>query len=595
MKYNSDILRRLHAELMDVMREVIRVCDVAGIPYFIQGGTAIGAHFFDDIVPWDDDIDLGMTRENYERFLREAPALLAKDYHLQEFTTEPDTPFYFAKVRKCGTRFVESEWVGLPVEDGIYIDIFPYDRIPDNRSLERKQRSRVRFWVNCFTAKSVWLWRWFGRANNGVVMPKSLLSCAAIRLVTAFMSKEQIYNRLHCELTRYNDTQASRYNIVRMPKDMISVQAIENPEHRKFGDMEVWAPSDLETYLRNHYGDIQKWLPEDKRLNHAPEQLSFGGRMTTDESERISVVMPLYNKVAEVERALRSVVEQSLSPCEIIVVDDGSTDGSGAIVERFIKECPDAGIRLITQKNSGVSAARNRGIEEAKGDYVALLDADDWWLSGYIAEVCRLMEYYPDADAYATAFDIVNGSERVAAPVPTVEGYINPAEEALRGRYPIIPSTATLRKEAVTAVGGFPEGMRIGEDQWLWVSMLKRGAKFCFSTMSLVRYSREASNRSASIYRSEQSDHSIEELYSAEQDATLNEYIARIALGKAITQSVRGGTEDARRTAKIFAFTRRSRRQLRRLRVLNALPVFIRSIVDGIYRTMAWIIKRKGL
>lgn len=595
MKYNSDILRRLHAELMDVMREVIRVCDVAGIPYFIQGGTAIGAHFFDDIVPWDDDIDLGMTRENYERFLREAPALLAKDYHLQEFTTEPDTPFYFAKVRKCGTRFVESEWVGLPIEDGIYIDIFPYDRIPDNRSLERKQRSRVRFWVNCFTAKSVWLWRWFGRANNGVVMPKSLLSCAAIRLVTAFMSKEQIYNRLHCELTRYNDTQASRYNIVRMPKDMISVQAIENPERRKFGDMEVWAPSDLETYLRNHYGDIQKWLPEDKRLNHAPEQLSFGGRMTTDESERISVVMPLYNKVAEVERALRSVVEQSLSPCEIIVVDDGSTDGSGAIVERLIKECPDAGIRLITQKNSGVSAARNRGIEEAKGDYVALLDADDWWLSGYIAEVCRLMEYYPDADAYATAFDIVNGSERVAAPVPTVEGYINPAEEALRGRYPIIPSTATLRKEAVAAVGGFPEGMRIGEDQWLWVSMLKRGAKFCFSTMSLVRYSREASNRSASIYRSEQCDHSIEELYSTEQDATLNEYIARIALGKAITQSVRGGTEDARRTAKIFAFTRRSRRQLRRLRVLNALPVFIRSIVDGIYRAMAWIIKRKGL
>lgn len=595
MKYNSDILRRLHAELMDVMREVIRVCDVAGIPYFIQGGTAIGAHFFDDIVPWDDDIDLGMTRENYERFLREAPALLAKDYHLQEFTTEPDTPFYFAKVRKCGTRFVESEWVELPIEDGIYIDIFPYDRIPDNRSLEHKQRSRVRFWVNCFTAKSVWLWRWFGRANNGVVMPKSLLSCATIRLVTAFMSKEQIYNRLHCELTRYNDTQASRYNIVRMPKDMISVQAIENPERRKFGDMEVWAPSDLETYLRNHYGDIQKWLPEDKRLNHAPEQLSFGGRMTTDESERISVVMPLYNKVAEVERALRSVVEQSLSPCEIIVVDDGSTDGSGAIVERLIKECPDAGIRLITQKNSGVSAARNRGIEEAKGDYVALLDADDWWLSGYIAEVCRLMEYYPDADAYATAFDIVNGSERVAAPVPTVEGYINPAEEALCGRYPIIPSTATLRKETVAAVGGFPEGMRIGEDQWLWVSMLKRGAKFCFSTMSLVRYSREASNRSASIYRSEQSDHSIEELYSTEQDATLNEYIARIALGKAITQSVRGGTEDARRTAKIFAFTRRSRRQLRRLRVLNALPVFIRSIVDGIYRAMAWIIKRKGL
>jgi len=595
MKYNSDILRRLHAELMDVMREVVRVCDIAGIPYFIQGGTAIGAHFFEDIVPWDDDIDLGMTRENYERFLREAPLLLSKEYHLQEFTTEPDTPFYFAKVRKRGTRFVESEWVGLPIEEGIYIDIFPYDRIPNNRRAERRQRSRVRFWINCFTAKSTWLWRWFGRANNGVVMPKSLISCAAIRLVTLLMSKEQIYKRLRHELTRYNHTDASRYNIVRMPKDMIAVTAIENPERRRFGDIEVWAPSNLETYLRNHYGDIQKWLPEDKRLNHAPEELHLGYRLTTDESERISVVIPLYNKEAEIERALRSVVEQSLAPREIIVVDDGSTDNSRLIVERLVAEHPEAGIRLITQPNSGVSAARNRGIREATGDYVALLDGDDMWLSGYIAEVCRLMEYYPDADAYSTAFDIINNDRRVAAPVPTREGYIDPAEEALSGRYPIIPSTATLRKSTLEAIGGFPEGMKIGEDQWLWVAMRKRGATFCFTPMSLVRYWRTASNRSASIYRSEQSAHTIEELYDATADSTTNEYIARIAIGKAITQSVRGGTDDARHIAKLFAFTRRSRRQLRRLKVLNALPAALRPAADALYRAVAWIIKRRGL
>lgn len=273
MKYNSDILLLLHEELRDVLRETVRVLDVAGIPYFIQGGTAIGAHFFDDIVPWDDDIDLGLTRENYERFLREAPALLGDDYLLQEFTTDSNTPFYFAKVRKRGTRFVEREWVGLPIAEGIYVDIFPYDLIPDNPKLERSQRRKVKFWVNCFTAKSVWLWRWFGRANNGVVMPKSMVSCAAIRLVTLLMSKKHIYARLNRELTRYNNTDASRYNIVRMPKDMIARSAIEGAELRRFGDMELWAPSNLESYLRNHYGDIQKWLPEDKRLNHAPEVL----------------------------------------------------------------------------------------------------------------------------------------------------------------------------------------------------------------------------------------------------------------------------------------------------------------------------------
>ncbi|MBO7188987.1 MAG: LicD family protein [Alistipes sp.] len=595
MKYNSDILRHLHTELKETLREVVRVCEVAQIPYFIQGGTAIGSHFFDDIVPWDDDIDLGMTRENYERFLREAPAILDKQYTLQEFTTEPDTPFYFAKVRKIGTRFVESEWVGLPIAEGVYIDIFPYDLIPDDERLARHQRRRVGFWINCFMAKSVWLWRWLGKANNSVVFPKSLVSCLAIRVVSALLSKERIYHILNRELTRYNNTSASRYNIVRMPKDMIAVESIAHLEPRKFGDLEVMAPANLEVYLRSHYGDIQKWLPEDKRLNHAPEVLWFGYGLKSRASENISVVIPLYNKEAEVERALRSVVEQSLAVGEIIVVNDGSTDNSESVVKRFIDQHPEAHIRLITQPNSGVSATRNRGIEEAKGEYVALLDADDWWLSNYIAEVCRLMEYYPDCDAYSTAFDVVNNDTHTRAYVPTTEGYISPAEEALKGRYPIIPSTATLRRSTIQRCGGFPEGMRIGEDQWLWVRMIQQKAQFAYSPISLVRYSRSASNRSASIYRAEGCWHTIAELYDPKQEESLNEYIARIGIGKAITQSVRGGDEDAKKAIRAFDYTKLSKRQLTRLKLLNSLPASLRPALNGLYATLAWAIKRRGL
>ena len=595
MKYNSDILRHLHGELKETLREVVRVCEVAEIPYFIQGGTAIGSHFFDDIVPWDDDIDLGMTRENYERFLREAPAILDRQYTLQEFTTEADTPFYFAKVRKVGTRFVESEWVGLPIAEGVYIDIFPYDLIPDDEALARKQRRKVGFWINCFIAKSVWLWRWLGKANNGVVFPKSFISCLAIRTVSTLLTKERIYQILNRELTRYNHTSASRYNIVRMPKDMIAREAIANLEPRKFGDLEVMAPSNLEVYLRSHYGDIQKWLPEDKRLNHAPEVLWFGRGIKSRTAESISVVIPLYNKEAEVEHALRSVLEQSLAVGEIIVVNDGSTDASEGVVREIIARHPEANIRLISEENRGVSAARNKGISEAKGEYVALLDADDWWLSNYIAEVCRLMEYYPDCDAYSTAFDVVNGTTHTRAFVPTTEGYIDPANEALMGRYPIIPSTATLRRSTVLGCGGFPEGMRIGEDQWLWVKMIQQGAQFAYSPMSLVRYSRSASNRSATIYRAEESRHSIAELYNPKQDERLNEYIARIGIGKAITQSVRGGTEDAKKAVIAFGYTRLSRRQLMRLKLLNHLPVSLRPILNGVYATLAWVIKRRGL
>lgn len=591
MKYNDDILRRLHAELVETLREVVRVCDAAAIPYFIQGGTAIGAHFFGDIVPWDDDIDLGMTRADYERFLREAPSLLSEEYVLQEFSTEPSTPFYFAKVRKRGTRFVESEWVGLPIDEGIYIDIFPYDLIPDSPRLERRQRRRVKFWVNCFTAKSVWLWRWFGRANNGCVFPKSIVSCAAIRAVTTVMSKRRIYERLRRESTRYNSTDAHYYNIVRMPKDRIAADAIRRAAPVPFAGMMLTAPADLETYLRHHYGNIQKWLPEEKQLNHAPEILQFSRELHSATSRRISVVIPLYNKEREVERAVRSVLQQSLMPLEIIVVDDGSTDSSAAVVEAI----GSPHVRLVRQSNAGVSAARNRGVAEAKGDFIAFLDADDSYLTGYIAEVCRLIERY-DADAYSTAFDIVSAdSSRTPASVPAAEGIIDPCAEALAGRFPIIPSAATLRRETLLRAGGFPEGMRIGEDQWLWVRMIQQGARFCFSPMSLVRYSRDASNRSAAIYRSEQSRHSIYELYNPSQSADLNEYIARIGIGKAITQSVRGGTSDARLAARTFSYTRRFRRQLLRLRLLNSLPLWLRPCVDALYRSLSWVILRRGL
>ena len=89
--------------------------------------------------------------------------------------------------------------------------------------------------------------------------------------------------------------------------------------------------------------------------------------------------------------------------------------------------------------------------------------------------------------------------------------------------------------------------------------------------------------------------HALEELYNPDNDELTNEYIARIAIGKAITQSVRSGTDDARRVAEHFAFTRLSRRQLRRLRVLNSLPVGLRSVVDGLYSFLAWSISRRGL
>lgn len=276
MKYDKKDLARLHGELLDIMAEIIRVCEVCGIPYFIQGGTAIGALFNKGIVPWDDDIDIGMTRADYERFLQLAPQHLRPQYFLEWFGTERNTPFYFAKVKKNGTMFVEEMFRNMDIHHGIFVDIFPYDRIPDNKWLERLHRFRSRFWINCFIGKQIWLWRWCGRCEIDEPLPKSFVGCLAVRVVCSLLSRERIYAKMCRVLGAYNGRDCKRVNIVRMPKDQIPRADIENPVMMPFGGMTVRAPRNIESYLRHHYPNLRPELPEEEQINHAPYRLSFG-------------------------------------------------------------------------------------------------------------------------------------------------------------------------------------------------------------------------------------------------------------------------------------------------------------------------------
>lgn len=275
MKYAKEDLERLHKELYRTLAEVVRICEVCHIPYFIQGGSAIGALYNKGIVPWDDDIDVGMTRENYDRFLREAPAHLSSEYFLEWFGTEENTPFYFAKIKRNNTLFVEEIWRHMDIHHGIFVDIFPYDRIPDNPTLERLHRFEAKFWINCFMAKEVWLWRHCGKCEIDEPLPKSWIGCAAIRAVVSLFSRKRLYKIMNRVLSRYNGCNTKRVNIVRMPKDQIARADVENAVDMEFGGMMVKAPRNIETYLRHHYPNLRPVLPEHEQINHAPYKLSF--------------------------------------------------------------------------------------------------------------------------------------------------------------------------------------------------------------------------------------------------------------------------------------------------------------------------------
>ena len=304
----------------------------------------------------------------------------------------------------------------------------------------------------------------------------------------------------------------------------------------------------------------------------------------------ISVVIPLYNKQLEIGATVRSVLAQTRPPQEIIVVDDGSTDGGAEVVRAIGSPL----VRLVRQSNAGVCAARNRGIAESTGEYIALLDADDAWEPGFLAEIAAMIREFPGCGLYCTAFSIISHDGTYPAPTPSERGVVANFFRESAHRYIAIPSASCIPRRVFDNVGLFPVGMKIAEDLYMWIRIARR-YEVCFSPERLVRYSRVASNRSAANYTPEQTVHSFEELYDPQAPEEDREFVARAALGKALIISAKGGTKEAARAARFFAWTRTYRRTLHKVRALNALPAGWRGPVIRLYNALAWRLARKGL
>lgn len=183
---------------------------------------------------------------------------------------------------------------------------------------------------------------------------------------------------------------------------------------------------------------------------------------------KFSIVIPLYNKAALVEAAVRSVLAQSLAPFEVIVVDDGSTDDGPDRVLAIA----DSRVRLVRQRNAGVSQARNHGIGLARGDWIGFLDADDWQHPELLRNLAHAHESFPQADFLASGFRCVEGADD---PQPWAVPATNPVErlDDLRRRWmrdiPFFTGSVAIRAERLRAMQPcFPVGESCGEDLDLW-------------------------------------------------------------------------------------------------------------------------------
>ena len=195
----------------------------------------------------------------------------------------------------------------------------------------------------------------------------------------------------------------------------------------------------------------------------------------TSRQPKLSVIIPLYNKAPYIKKALESVFAQTFKDWELIVVDDGSSDDSATICEKFIKEASQTihnTLYIIHQTNSGVSAARNNGVAQASGEYIAFLDADDWWEPTYLEKMAQLIEDYPEAGLYACNYVYYKPGKTRVAVSNIATGYFNyPKAYYEAGAMPVWTGATMMPRRVFDEMGGFPLGIKLGEDFLLWAKI----------------------------------------------------------------------------------------------------------------------------
>ena len=229
----------------------------------------------------------------------------------------------------------------------------------------------------------------------------------------------------------------------------------------------------------------------------------------------ISVVIPLYNKAQSIQKTLDSVLAQTFQDFEIIIVDDGSTDNSANIAEATLCKCIAYGVRaphdtnivgapakckgkVIRKANSGVSSARNRGIQEAKYRYIAFLDADDYWEPTYLETQAKMIHDFPNAKMWGTAWGMMMGNEKCEEHGIGIaqdhRGMVNNHQYFAENMFLYCTDVVVIDKQIFDTIDMFDERISCGEDVDLWWRIILH-FPIAYTNECLAYYRQDTENR----------------------------------------------------------------------------------------------------
>jgi glycosyltransferase involved in cell wall biosynthesis len=210
-----------------------------------------------------------------------------------------------------------------------------------------------------------------------------------------------------------------------------------------------------------------------------------------------SIIVPLFNKSAHIEKCLKSIINQTFTEFEVVVVNDGSTDDSFEKLQE-ISIANNYSLLIINQENMGVSTARNNGVKAAKYDLIAFLDADDWWEPTYLAEMKSIIETFPKAGIYGSSYYLVKHGIKKIATIGVApdfkQGYINYCEVYAKTLCMPLWTGATIIPKAIfDTESGFKTKLQLGEDFDLWVRIALK-YPVVFLNKPLSNYNQDVDN-----------------------------------------------------------------------------------------------------
>lgn len=243
----------------EILQEVIEICEKLDIRCFLLCGSALGAAKYQGFIPWDDDVDLGMYREDYVRFLREAPQYLPAHLFLQTHRTDPAYPQIFAKVRNSNTTYIEKSVSGVNMHHGIGVDIFPLDGYPAEKiqqdRLERKKKIYTRL-LSCVYSGGNWKVR-------------ALRVC--LRMLGVHRRTGQILDRYEQMIASY-PVEASgivcNHGNWQGKLEYFTTKQFGDGAWSRFEGIRVRIPEDYDAYLTQKYGAWREDLPPEQQVGH---------------------------------------------------------------------------------------------------------------------------------------------------------------------------------------------------------------------------------------------------------------------------------------------------------------------------------------